>query len=103
MRRFVLVLPLLASTAFAQPPATPPEVTRAQAAMQAGQVDSAITELEGYFTRNPNAALGRLLLGNAYRQRRNPVEALASYHKVTLPLLARLPAMFNMAGIHAAA
>ena len=103
MRRFTMVFPLLISTARAQPPATPPEVTRAQAAMQAGQVDSAISELEGYFARNPNATVGWLLLGNAYRQKGNADKALASYEKVTVPRLARLQAMFSMAGIHAAA
>jgi hypothetical protein len=106
MRRFILGLSLALTgitPAIAQPPATPPEVTRAQASMQAGQVDSAITELEGYFMRNPNAAIGWLLLGNAYRQKGNADKALASYEKVTVPRPARLQALFNMAGIHAAA
>ena len=92
----------LAST-LAQPPATPPEITRAQQAMQAGQVDSAITALEGYFSRNPNATLGWLLLGNAYRQKGDAAKALAAYQKVTVPRPARLQAMFNMASIHAGA
>lgn len=106
MRRFILVFSLTLITitpAIAQPPAPPPEVSRAQAAMQAGLVDSAISELERYFTRNPNATVGWILLGNAYRQKGNADKALASYQKVTVPRPARLQAMFSMAGIHAAA
>jgi hypothetical protein len=104
MRRFILVFPLIATApAIAQPPATPPEIIRAQAAMQAGLADSVISELEGYFTRNPDATLGWLLLGNAYRQKGNAEKALAAFQKVTVPRPARLQAMFNMAGIHAAA
>ena len=91
------------ATTLAQPPATPPEVTRAQQAMQAGQVDSAITMLEGYFSRNPNATVGWLLLGNAYRQKGNASKALSAYQKVNVPRPARLQAMFSMAAVHAAA
>src|SRR5688572_11496263 len=93
----------LTATTIAQAPPTPPEITRAQQAMQAGQVDSAITQLEGYFTRNPGATLGWLLLGNAYRQKGDAPKALAAYQKVTVPRPARLQAMFSMAAIHAGA
>jgi hypothetical protein len=96
-------LQLVAVAVTAQPPALPPEIARAQAAMQAGHVDSVIAELEGYFARNPNATAGWILLGNAYKQKGNTEKALASYQKVSVPRLARLQAMFNMAGIHAAA
>ena len=99
----VALLMAFPATIVAQAPPTPPEVTRAQQAMQAGQVDSAITLLEGYFTRNPNATVGWLLLGNAYRQKGNAPKALAAYQKVTLPRPARLQAMFNMAAVHAGA
>jgi hypothetical protein len=102
-RSITIGLLLLAVSATAQPPALPPEIARAQAAMQAGHVDSVITELEGYFARNPDATAGWILLGNAYRQKGNSEKALASYEKVTVPRPARLQAMFNMAGIHAAA
>jgi tetratricopeptide (TPR) repeat protein len=94
-----LLIATLSATTFAQPSATPPEVTRAQQAMQAGQVDSAIAVLEGYFSRNPNATLGWLLLGNAYRQKGNAPKALAAYQKVTLPRQTRLQALFNMAAV----
>ena len=98
-----LLIATISATTFAQPTPTPPEVTRAQQAMQAGQVDSAIAVLEGYFSRNPNATLGWLLLGNAYRQKGNTSKALAAYQKVTLPRLTRLQALFNMAAVHAGA
>ena len=39
------------------PPRPPAEVAAAQAALQAGQVDSAIRTLESYFVRNPNATV----------------------------------------------
>src|SRR5687768_10766425 len=68
-----------------RPPQTPPEVAAAQAALQAGNADSAIRTLEGYFTRNPNAAVGRLLLGNAYAQKGDLDKAVAAYERVTLP------------------
>ncbi|HEX6316573.1 MAG TPA: FG-GAP-like repeat-containing protein [Gemmatimonadaceae bacterium] len=95
------LLALVSSTSLlvAQPPATPPEITTAQAALQAGQVDSAIRTLEGYFSRNPNATAGWLLLGNAYRQKGDLPRALASFQKVTVPRLARLQASYNIAGI----
>ena len=71
--------------------------------MQAGQVDSAISALEGFFSRNPNATAGWLLLGNAYRQKGDAQKAIAAYEKVTLPRPTRLQAMFNMAVVHAGA
>ena len=82
-------------------PQTPPEVAAAQAALQAGNADSAIRTLEGYFTRNPNAAVGRLLLGNAYAQKGHLDKAVAAYERVTLPRPAKLQATFLIAGIHA--
>ena len=92
-----------AATLAQAPSTTPPEITRAQQAMQAGQVDSAITVLEGYFSRNPNATVGWMLLGNAYRQKGDATRALAAYQKVIVPRPARLQAMFNMAAVHAGA
>ncbi|MBL8989320.1 MAG: hypothetical protein JNJ80_23800, partial [Gemmatimonadetes bacterium] len=44
-------------------PGAPPEVTAAQALLQAGNVDSAIITLEQFFRRTPAAVAGRLLLG----------------------------------------
>lgn len=96
-----LAVLVVTSLAGAQAPATPPEITRAQAAMQAGQVDSAIMTLEGYFNLNPGATAGWLLLGNAYRQKGDLPKALAAYQKVTVPRPGRLQATFNIAGIHA--
>jgi hypothetical protein len=103
-----LALVLVASLASAQPPAgtpsgTPPEVTRAMAAMQAGQVDTVIAVLEGYYGANPNATIGWLLLGNAYRTKGDLPKALAAYRRVTVPRPSRLQAMFNIAGILARA
>ena len=83
------------------PPATPPEITRAQAAMQAGQFDSVIVTLEGYYKANPNATIGWLLLGNAYRQKNELAKAIAAYRKMTAPRPQRLQAMFNVAGLQA--
>ena len=107
LRSFFLALTLVSlpatTTGQAPTPGIPPEITQAQAALQAGQVDSAITLLEGFFSRNPNATAGWLLLGNAWRQKGNPQKALAAYQKVTIPRLARLQATFNTAAIHAAA
>ena len=101
LRAAILALLIPLAPTLAQPPAPPPEVTRAQQAMQAGQVDSAIAVLEGYFSRNPNATVGWLLLGNAYRQKGDASKALAAYQKVNVPRPARLQAMFNMAAINA--
>jgi len=80
-----------ASTARSQPPA----VARAQAALQAGQADSAIRELEAFFRENPDATVGRLILGNAWRQKGDTAKALAAYAAVTTPLPARIAARFN--------
>jgi hypothetical protein len=82
-------------------PPTPAEVNVAQAALQAGQVDSAIRTLEAYFTRNPNAAAGRLLLGNAYARKGELDKAVAAYEKVSAPRPMRLQAMFASAGVQA--
>lgn len=79
----------------------PGEVVQASRLVQAGEVDSAITILEDYFRRAPSATSGRLLLGNAYRQRGDLDRALAAYDQVTTPPPARRQAMFNAAGIHA--
>lgn len=84
----------------AQPASPSPEVTRAQAALQAGQVDSAISILEDWFARNPTANAGWLLLGSAYRQKGEFPKALAAFRKVSVPRPARLQAMFALASIH---
>jgi tetratricopeptide (TPR) repeat protein len=98
-------LVFVASVALAQtptgPPATPPEITRAMAAMQAGQFDSVIVTLETFFKANPDATAGWLLLGNAYRQKGDLPKAIAAYEKVTVPRPTRLQATFNVAGVHA--
>jgi hypothetical protein len=83
------------------PPRAPAEVTAAQAALQAGQADSAIRTLEAYFVRNPDATQGRLLLGNAYAQKGDLDKAVAAYERVTAPRPARLQATFLIAGVHA--
>ena len=83
------------------PPGTPAEVTVAQTAFQAGQVDSAIRTLEAFFGRNPTATVGRLLLGNAYARKGELDKAVASYQQVTVPRPTRLQATFSIAAIHA--
>ena len=84
----------------AQPaPAPPPSVARAQALMQAGNADSAITILQEFYRANPNATAGWLLLGNAYRTKGDLDRALAAYNRVTVPRPALLQATFNIAGI----
>jgi hypothetical protein len=85
----------------AGPPPAPAEVAAAQDALQAGQADSAIRTLEGYFARNPSATQGRLLLGNAYAQKGDLDKAIVAYERVTAPRPARLQATFLIAGIQA--
>lgn len=94
-----LLLAVGSATASAQPPAAPPEVTQAQAILQAGIPDSAIRLLEDFFRRNPTAAAGRLLLGNAWRQKGDAQRALAAYEQVVQPRPARLQAQFNAAAM----
>ena len=107
IRRPLLLLCILSGLAAASSPAQvatggpPAEVVRAQAALSAGHVDSAIATLEDFFRRTPNAVAGRLLLGNAYRQKGDLDKALAAYLAVTQPRPARLQAMFSAAGVHA--
>jgi hypothetical protein len=87
---------------FAQGGPPPAEVVRAQAALRAGHADSAIAMLEAYFRTQPQAVLGRLILGNAYRQKGELDKALATFLSVTQPPPQRLQAMFNAAAIYAA-
>src|SRR5687767_2282328 len=103
MTGILLALMALAFPVPAQgPPAgTPPEVTRAQAQLSAGHVDSTIATLEDFFRRTPNAIAGRLLLGNAYRQKGDLDKALAAYALVRQPRPSRLQAVFAVAAIHA--
>ena len=82
------------------PPAgPPPDVTRAQAQLNAGHVDSSIATLEDFFRRNPAAVFGRLLLGSAYRQKGDHDKALATYGAIAQPRPMRLQAVFAIAGI----
>jgi hypothetical protein len=100
-----LLFGLLAITTFplnAQGPGgTPPEIQRAQAQLTAGHVDSSIATLEEYFRRNPAAVPGRLLLGNAYRQKGDLDRAIATYGAIRQPRPTRLQAVFSIAGIQA--
>lgn len=101
-RRILLVAALvLLKVAVASAQGGPPEVAAAQAHLQAGRADSAIAVLKDFYARNPAATAGRLLLGNAYRQRGEFDQALEAYAAVTRPRLVMLQARFNAAGIHA--
>ncbi len=98
-----LVLAFSARDARSQAGSAPPsEVTAAQQAMAAGRPDSVIALLEGFFTRNPQASTGKLLLAAAYRQRGQPDRALQALLSVTQPRPLRLQARFNAAAIYAA-
>jgi len=75
------------------PGGPPPEVQRAQAAFNAGKVDSTLIILDAFFAANPNAQFGRLLQGNAYRRLNNFERALAAYELVApRPAAVRLTA-----------
>lgn len=89
------------SAAQGTPAGAPPEMTRAQAQLRAGHVDSSISTLEEFLRRTPNAVGGRLLLGSAYRQKGALDKALAAYALVRQPRPARLQAVFAVAAIHA--
>lgn len=82
-------------------PNIPPEIAKAQAVLQAGRADSAIAILTDFFARNPTATIGKLLLGNAYRQSNKLDLALATYTSITQPRPQMLQAMFSAAAIHA--
>ncbi|MHB1329265.1 MAG: FG-GAP-like repeat-containing protein, partial [Gemmatimonadales bacterium] len=101
----VCLVILSATSARAQPAGSasgpPPEVSAAQALLRSGQVDSAIATLEGFFRRTPNALAGRLLLGDAYRQKGDFDRALAAYLAITQPRPIMIQARFNAAGVHA--
>lgn len=93
---------VLASGAVAQgPPPVPPEVARARAALDAGQVDSAIAVLEDYLRQTPSAVAGRILLGDALRRKGQYAEAVAAYLAVKQPRPIRLQAMFAAASVQA--
>lgn len=93
-------MPALAPLARAQG-APPPEVVRAQAALQAGHVDSAVVTLEAFFARNPQVVAGRLVLAAAYRRQGDTTRALTVLRAITQPRPLRLQAQFQIAGIHA--
>lgn len=80
---------------------TPPEVIKAQAVLRAGHADSAIVILTNYFANNPQATVGKLLLGNAYRQNNNLDKALATFSGITQPRPTMLQAKFSAATIYA--
>lgn len=79
----------------------PPEVAKAQAFLSSKQPDSAIATLEAFFRQTPSATAGRLVLGNAYRQKGDLEAALRAYQSVTGPRPTKLQAIFNAAGIQA--
>ncbi len=97
----LMALGVFSAPLTAQGPPSPPDVTVAQAALRAGDADSAIRTLERFFQRSPNAVTGRLLLGNAYRQKGDLPKALATFNAITLPRPFRLQAMYSAAGIEA--
>lgn len=86
------------------PTGVPPEVTKAQAAYQAGHADSAVMILDTFYRANPAAFAGRLVLGNALLREGQLDRALRVFDSVVaspLPQIAKLQARFNAAGIQA--
>ncbi|MBL0170312.1 MAG: FG-GAP repeat protein [Gemmatimonadaceae bacterium] len=95
------LLGLSVHTAAAQGSGVPAEIAKAQASLRAGQPDSAIATLEDFFRRQPQALLGRVVLGNAYRQKGDLDKALATFLAITQPPPQQLQAIFNAAAIYA--
>jgi hypothetical protein len=98
------------------PPAPPPEIARAQAQLQGGEVDAAIATLESFRAARataqppatqpnparPGAAQADLLLGDAYRRKGEHARALAAYEAVpALPRPLRAQATYGAALSHA--
>lgn len=102
--RTVLTLLVPGALVAQAPTGVPPEVTRAQAAYQAGHADSAVMILDTFYRANPTAVAGRLVLGNALLREGVLDRALRVFDSVVaspLPQPARLQARFNAAGIQA--
>jgi hypothetical protein len=100
LRVVVILLPVMATSLFAQP-APPPEVTKAQQLFQARDYDGAIKTLEDFIQRNPNTQLGWMLLGNAYRQTGNLDKAMEMHLKAASFQPSRWQGTFNAAVIAA--
>jgi tetratricopeptide (TPR) repeat protein len=81
--------------------APPEEVRKAQALYQAKDYEGAVNLLEDYFQRNPSANVGRVLLGQCYRERGDLDKSLAAFLKATQHPLTRPTALFNAAVIQA--
>jgi hypothetical protein len=109
-RAFVGVLAAITCGALAVPAGSlaqgpagpPPEVATAQAQLQGNDAGAAIATLEEYFRRHPEAAAGRLLLGNAYRAKGDLDRALAAFLAVPpIPRPAYAQARYSAALLHA--
>ena len=86
----------------AQAPGGPPaEVRAAQAQLGAGHADSAVAILEPFLARNPNAVVGRLVLGHAYKALGNLPKAVEAYLAITRPRPLLAQARVAAAGVHA--
>jgi hypothetical protein len=98
-----MVCPVVVTNASAQggAPGQPREVATAQAFLRDGKPDSAIVVLEAFYRQNPQAMIGRLLLGNAYRQRGELDRALEVYLGITRPRPVVMQGRFSAALIHA--
>lgn len=81
--------------------AQPEEVRKAQQLFQAKDYEAVIRTLEDFTGRNPSTVYGWLLLGNAYRQKKELDKALGAYQKATAFRPTRFTGLYNMACIQA--
>lgn len=95
---FLFVLSAITIPLLAQPV---PELANANQLFQARDYDGVIKTLEDYFQRNPNAPLGWMLLGNAYRQKGNLDKALEVQLKAASIRQTRWQGTVNAAAIYA--
>ena len=97
----LIVLLLLSCTSLYAQSGPPPEITKANQLFQVRDYDGAIKTLEDFFQRTPNAQVGWMLLGNAYRQKGQLDKALEMQLKAAAIPQTRWQATVNAAVIYA--